>query len=300
VTRVRRVVDDVLFGPETAGRLAFCHVALSVLIGFRIAIGPYWRLAQIPDALFDPVPVLTWLPGAPSAWVIVAVQIVGVIAAGAAALRRRVRLSYAVAWVCYLVLAGLFGSRGKFMHNDLLLLWVGAVFLLAPVEARLGDRRRERRYGWPVRTGMAVAALIYFLAGYHKLRRSGLDWAVGDNFRYIMLWGPTYGRAKWESLARWIGERLWVSKLSSTSLLAFELSFPVVLFVRKLRPFYAIGAVVLHVLTWFLLGLDYWAWAATVLIVFIDWPAVADRARVRRARARGRAEATVEPAPAAR
>ena len=284
VSRVQRVVDDVLWGPESGRRLVFTHVALSVLIGLRIVLLPWWRLGETPDALFDPVPVLGFLRGMPAAWVIVAVQVVGAGAAAAAALRRRPRLAYAVAWVCYLVLAGLFGSRGKVMHNDLLLLWVSAVFLLAPTDVDPADREPSRANGWPVRVGMTVATLIYFLAGYHKLRRSGLDWAVGDNFRYIMLWGPTYGRAQWESLARWIGENLWAAKLSSASLLAFELTFPIVLFVRWLRPFYVVGAVVLHLLTWLLLGLDYWGWAATVVVMFVDWPAVADRLAARRRR----------------
>ncbi|MGH9117710.1 MAG: hypothetical protein ACRD0A_07475 [Acidimicrobiales bacterium] len=283
-SRVRRAIDDVLWGPESGRRLVFTHVALSALIGLRIVLLPWWRLGETPDALFDPVPIVGFLDGMPSAWVIVALQVVGAAAAVAAALRRRPRLAYAVAWVAYLVLAGLFGSRGKVMHNDLLLLWVSAVFLLAPTDADPAGRTPSRANGWPIRVGMTVAALVYFLAGYHKLRRSGLDWAIGDNFRYIMLWGPTYGRAQWESLARWIGEHLWAAKLSSASLLAFELTFPIVLFVRWLRPFYVVGAVVLHLLTWLLLGLDYWGWAATVLVMFVDWPAVADRWSARRGR----------------
>jgi hypothetical protein len=278
------MVDDALWGPETGGRLAFTHIALSVLLGLRIVTGPYWRLAELPDALFDPVPIVGFLPGMPPLWVIVALQVVGAAAAVLAALRWRPRLTFAVAWVCYLLLAGLFGSRGKVMHNDLLLIWVSAVFLLAPTNVDVRNRTVTRSSGWPVRVGMTVAALIYFLAGYHKLRRSGIDWAIGDNFRYIMLWGPTYGRAQWETLARWIGEHLWAAKLSSASLLAFELSFPVVLWVRWLRPFYVLGAVVLHGLTWLLLGLDYWGWAATVAIVFVDWPALFDRLRARRRR----------------
>jgi hypothetical protein len=53
----------------------------------------------------------------------------------------------------------------------------------------------------------------------------------------------------------------------------------VVLVVRRLQAWYALAAVFLHVTTWFVLGLDYWAWAATVSLLFIDWPAVAQRIR---------------------
>src|SRR5690606_7718243 len=136
----------------------------------RVVLGPYRPLAGVPDPLWDPVPVLGFLGSAPSTGVIVALQVVGGLAAVAAALRRWPRLTFAVAWVCYLALAGIRGSRGKVLHNDLLLLWVAVPFLLAPVQVAWSDRRARRATGWPVRSAIAIAAVIYFLAGYHKLR----------------------------------------------------------------------------------------------------------------------------------
>jgi hypothetical protein len=65
-------------------------------------------------------------------------------------------------------------------------------------------------------------------------------------------------------------------------ILGFELTFPVVILLRWTRALYAAGAVFLHVSTWLLLGLDYWAWAITVPLVLIDWPAAVDRLRARR------------------
>ena len=277
MSRVRRAVDELLWGPETGRRLVFVQTGLAVLVGLRVVLGPYRHLAEVPDALFDPVPFLVWLDGMPAAWVIVGLQVVGGIAAVAAALRRRPRLAFAVAWVCYLVLAGLRGSRGKVLHNDLLLLWTAAPFLLAPVAATWQDRRPDRRWGWPVRVAMTIGALIYCFAGYHKLRRSGIDWALGDNMRYLMLWGPTIGEAPWRGLAEWVADHWWAAKASGIFILGWELTFPVVLFVPRLRPVYAVAAATFHVATWFTLGLDYWAWAATVLLLFVDWPAFLDR-----------------------
>jgi len=43
------------------------------------------------------------------------------------------------------------------------------------------------------------------------------------------------------------------------------------------QAWYALAAVFLHVTTWSVLGVDYWAWAATVSLLFIDWPRVARR-----------------------
>jgi len=275
----RARLDDVLWGPETGRRLVFVHTALALLIGMRVALGSYRQLADTPGPLFDPVPILAWAPSMPPAWGFVALQVVGTLAALAAVARRRPRVAFALAWLCYLVLAGLRGSRGKVLHNDLLLLWTAVPFLLAPVAARWQDRTPRRAHGWPIRSAMVIAALVYFLAGYHKLRRSGLDWAIGDNVRYVMLWGPSVGAAKWDAMATWIGEHLWASKATGAFILAFELTFPVVLLRRWLQPAYALVAVALHVTTFLFLGLDYWAWALTVLVLLIDWPAVADRMR---------------------
>ena len=268
---LRRALDDALFGPETGRRLVFVHSALAVLIALRVGLGPYRELAKLPDALFDPVPVLGFLSSMPSASVIVGLQVVGVVAALLAAARRWPRATFAIAWVCYLVLAGLRGSRGKVLHNDLLLLWTSAVFLLAPVRASWRDREPSREHGWPVRTAIVVTALIYFFAAYHKLRRSGVDWVTGDNMRYILRWGPAIGEPALPSVSDRIADSPLASHLTAAMLLGVELAFPLVIWWRWLRPWLALAAAGLHVGTWFLLGLDYWAWALAVPILLVDW-----------------------------
>ena len=268
---LRRALDDALFGPETGRRLVFVHSALAVLIALRVGLGPYRELAKLPDALFDPVPVLGFLSSMPSASVIVGLQVVGVVAALLAAARRWPRATFAIAWVCYLVLAGLRGSRGKVLHNDLLLLWTSAVFLLAPVRASWRDREPSREHGWPVRTAIVVTALIYFFAAYHKLRRSGVDWVTGDNMRYILRWGPAIGEPALPSVSDRIADSPLASHLTAAMLLGVELAFPLVIWWRWLRPWLALAAAGLHVGTWFLLGLDYWAWALAVTILLVDW-----------------------------
>ena len=283
MTRLRRWLDDTLWGPETGARLLVAHVGLSALIGLRVALGSYRQLADTPDALVDPVPMLGFVDQMPPAWVFVAIQVVGTVAAIAAVCRWRTRVTYAVAWLAYLVLAGLRGSRGKVLHNDLLLLWAAAPFLLAPVGGSLArwrqawrDRQPRSLHGWPIRVAVVITVLVYFFAGYHKLRRSGPDWVLGDNMSYVMLWGPSVGSPAWGDLTRWVGEHIWAARLSAAFILGLELTFPAVLVWRRLQPLYALAAAVLHVGTWFLLGLDYWAWAITVPLLMVDWPATWD------------------------
>jgi hypothetical protein len=69
------------------------------------------------------------------------------------------------------------------------------------------------------------------------------------------------------------------------SILVLELSFPLVVWWRRTRPLVAAAAVVLHLGTWVLLGLDYAMWAVTVPIVLVDWSSVAVRMRRRWSRA---------------
>jgi hypothetical protein len=295
--RFRRWLDDTLWGPETASRLVAVHVGLSALIGVRIVAGSYRQLADTPAALVDPAPFLGFLDRMPSAQAFVALQAVGGLAALAAVLRKRTRWTYAIAWLCYLVLAGLRGSRGKVLHNDLLLLWASAPFLLAPVAVDVRDRIARRGFGWPIRVAMLITAAVYLFAGYHKLRRSGPEWVYGDNMSFVMLWGPSIGDTPWESAARWIGDHPWAGRATALSIIGFELAAPLVLVVKRLQPWFAVAAVGLHAGTWVLLGLDYWAWAITVPLLFVDWPSLA--ARLRSWRAGRTAPAALSPEPAA-
>jgi hypothetical protein len=99
--------------------------------------------------------------------------------------------------------------------------------------------------------------------------------------RYVSLWGPSIGSSGWPALATWVGDNIWLSRASGVFILGIELTFPVVIFVRWTRVLYALAALFLHITTWLLLGLDYWAWAIAVPLVLVDWPAVVDRARAR-------------------
>src|SRR3546814_1992624 len=147
LTRLRRLADEARGGPETVARLLFVRSALAALVVARVVLGSYRQLADTPGPLFDPVPILGFMPSMPSAGIIVALQVLGGAAAVAVVARWRPRWTFAIAWVCYLVLAGIRGSRGKVLHNDLLLLWVCVPFLLAPVQAGWPDRKPTREIG---------------------------------------------------------------------------------------------------------------------------------------------------------
>lgn len=272
--RILRRVDDALFGPESGARLLVVWTGLSVLIALRVALGPYGQLAGQPPALFRPVPFLRMLDSMPALGVIIAIQVVGTAAAVASALGWRRRLVFVVAWICFLVLAGMRASRGKILHNDLLLLFASVPFLAAPDDAHYSDRTPTRRFGWPVRGALAIVSVTYFLTGYWKLRNSGLAWVTSDNLRWLLWWGPVTAESRVDAAAEFIAQRPWLAHLSAALILGFELLFPIVLFWPRIRPLFAVFAVAFHGGTFLVLGLDYWSYAVVAVLLLIDWPRV--------------------------
>jgi len=276
VTRLR------LFGPGTARRMLVTQVALAAVIGLRVALGPYLDLAGQPAALFRPVWFLRPLDAMPGPAAIVALQVVGTAAAALAVGGWRRRASFPVAWVSLVVLAGLRSSRGKFMHNDALLLLAAVPFLLAPA-ARWRDQARSVRFGWPVHTATVVVAGAYLFSGLAKVLHSGPAWIFTDNLRYVLYQAADSGKVHFPDVTTWLAGQAGLAHWLAAGVLLFELTFAAVLLGgRRTATAYAAGAVTLHAGTWLALGLDYWAWAAVAAVVLVDWSPVVERGRVGR------------------
>jgi hypothetical protein len=215
----------------------------------------------------------------PSLGVIVAVQVAGVAAALLAAVGWRERWTFAAAWASLLVLGGLRASRGKVMHNDVLLLLVGFVVVLAPVGWRALDRRRRASAGWPVQTALLVVGGAYFLTGFQKLVASGPAWVLSDNLRVVMYRAASSGKAPTDGVALFIADRPWVAHVVALGTITVELSAPAIWRWPRFRPWFLAAITVLHVGIYLTHGLDYWAWIATTGIVLVDWSAVVRRLR---------------------
>jgi hypothetical protein len=283
------VIDRFLFGPGTRRRLAVTQMGLAFLVGLRVALGPYAGLAGQPASLFRPVWFLEALPAMPPVAVMVALQVLGVAGAALALVDRgrRRQVAFVVAWLCLLVLAGLRTSRGKVLHNDVLVLLACVPFLASPppegpVRYALADRRLSLRHGWPVHAALVVVAGAYFLCGWAKVAQSGLAWVTTDNVRNVLLVAAGSGRLALPAVAEAVASEDWLCHLVAALVLALELSFPVVLVAARARVVYAASAATFHAATWLLLGIDYWAWAGVAVLVLVDWDRVGLRRRERR------------------
>ncbi len=285
-----RRLDGWLFAPGDPRLLASLRIGLGAILGIRMARGLYLDLAGQPAGLFRPLSFMRVLPSMPPRGAVVALQAAGIAAAALAVLGVRARASLPVAWACALVLNGMTTSVGKVVHNDVLTLIALLPLLAAPTSDAWsvdGFLRRRRglpsppavsvRYGWPVRTAMVAVAGAYFFIGLNKLIYSGPAWVTGDNLRFVLYAASDAQRVP-NGAGLFVADRPLLAHAVAAVTLLLEVTFPVVLFRPKLRWLYLPGVIALHLGILATMHLDYWPWIATVLVVFVDWPAVVDRA----------------------
>lgn len=263
-----RRLDGVVVAPGEARVARWVHGGIAAVIGLRLAARDWTVLADRAPELRTHANLLGWVPDLPAGG-LVALQVLGVLAAGAAFARWRPRLAFAVAWGCYLVLCGLWTSSGKVMHNDVLTVWVGMVWLFAGPPGRdLPPRDRALRWGWPPRASLAVLGCVYFLTGFQKLVHSGPQWALSDNMMWVLLEGAhtsPFGAGFPQTVALLPV----VPQLLSSGALLLELTAPVLLWARWTRAPFALGVAAMHTSIWACLGLDYSAWVLTAAAVAV-------------------------------
>lgn len=265
--RAVRRVDARLVAPGPADVWVRVHTLVALVIGLRLATRDWTRLAARPPELTWRATLLGWVPAPLPVGVLVALQVAGLVGVLAVVLRRHGRLGFAVAWTAFTVLAGLWGSGGKVVHDDVLTVTVGVVLLGAAVPGRgTPPQEQDVRWGWPPRAALAVVAVVYLLTGAQKLRHSGPTWALGDNMAWVLRQGTSpFG----EGLTLLVADQPWLTRALAAGALCLELAAPVLLAVRVTRVPFALAVLVMHGSIWAFLGLDYSAWVLTVAAVAV-------------------------------
>jgi hypothetical protein len=277
-----------VFAPEDARRVAALRIGLCGVLALRLTRTVYVRLADQPRPLFRPLSFMRAFDSMPPRAVVLAVQAVALVATVLACVGWRARATLPVAWAGGVFLGGMTTSLGKVVHNDVLLLLAMVPLLVARTsDAWALDARGRARpgddvaYGWPVRTAMLVVAGAYFFAGFAKVVNAGPGWVTNGNLRWVM-YAASDARSSPNPLALFVADRPWLAHLVAASVLLVELAFPLVLFSARLRRPFVAATLAMHLAIWLTIGLDYWAQAATVVVVLTDWPRLAERVRVRR------------------
>jgi hypothetical protein len=276
VEALLRRADSWVFGAEDPRRLAAVRIGICAVVALRLSTGEYDRARHA----FQPHFYMDVFHRMPSPEVATILQVCGTVAALAAMVGLALRISLPLALVCSLILDGMRNSDGRVIVGDALLM-LCALVLVASGDAagetwsvrrrskRARSASKDARYGWPIRTAMIACALAYFLAAFQKWRYSGLPWVTSDNLRWIL-----DAQSHPDALARFIADSPFLVHAFAAGALLLETTFPLLLFVPRLRWFFIPGLIAMHVAIRIALGLDYSAQWLTVLIVFVNWPVV--------------------------
>jgi hypothetical protein len=272
-----------LFAPGDPRRLAAVRIGLCALLAARLAGGPYPELATQPQALFRPISFLRLLDRMPSPEAVAVLQAFALGAAVLATVGLLTRFTLPAAWLAALPLVAMTSSLGKVVHNDVLLLLCLVPLLPSPAGAAWSLDARQRpvarpgpAFGWPVRTAMVVVAGAYFFSGLAKLFHAGPAWVASGNLRWV-LYASSDAQPEPNPFALFVADRPLLAQLIAAATLAVELGFPLVLWRPRLAWLFVPAVVAMHAGIGLAMHLDYSVMAATVLVVMVDWPALADR-----------------------
>jgi len=279
-----RRIDGWLFAPGPGSRVWGLRTGLAALFAVRLALGEYRGLAGQPEVLFRPPSVWHLLDRMPSVEVLVAVQVVGAGLAVLAVLSWRPRVTFAGAWLCFVFLEGLVASRVKISHNEILGILAAVPLLVAPVAVSWRDREDDPALGWPHRAALVVLAGAYFFTGLGKILAGGLSWVASDNVRWSLAAGARSTKPPTHAIAQFVADHGVLAHGVAFATLAFELGFVLILFVPRLRPVFAAVIISFHAGIYLTLGLDYWSWVTTVIVVLLSWESLVPRIQARSAK----------------
>lgn len=227
-------------------RLAVVRVLVGTYAAIWLAVRlpHHLDLADLPDARWEPVGLLTVLGEPPPAWLARAVAVAAVPAAVALAAGWRRRVSAPICALTLLAVTTYASSWGQLFHTEnLLVLHVGVLAGAALV-------RHPPDPALVLRAMLVATAAAYVVSGLAKLRNGGWDWVSGDalahqvafdNLRKAVIGAPH------SPLGAALVPHAWVFAPMALGALAVELGAPVVLLGRRAPVAWAAAAWLFHV-----------------------------------------------------
>jgi hypothetical protein len=263
--RALRPVDDWLFAPAPAERLA----AVRILVGLYAAI---WSAVRLPAHLahvdqapsrWDPVGMLAPFGAPLPTAVVVALAVATPVLALAFAAGWWWRIVGPLTAVALTGVTTLDSSWGLILHTENLLVLHVIVLAAAPGAAdawvwrpAMAPDCSERatgagaRYGWPLRVAVLVVVLAYVLAGLAKVRGAGFGWGTGETLRNLVahdnLRKAVLGDA-WSPVGAAMVGHAWLFTPFAVATLVVELGAVVVLAGRRWRTVWTVAAWLFHV-----------------------------------------------------
>jgi uncharacterized membrane protein YphA (DoxX/SURF4 family) len=177
------------------------------------------------------------------------------------------------------------GSYGQIQHAEVVLSMFLLFLGLSPSGRHLSLDAKLRgpttgttdEAVWPLRLTQILLAWSYFSNAVAKLAHSGLEWLNGYTLQQHLLSMSML----WERpLGAWLARQHELCVALSLGTLAFELAFPLAVFVPRTRPFFLVGGVVFHLATYFTMNVVF-IQHLVLYATFIDFEGLAARLRSR-------------------
>lgn len=268
------------------GSLVDLAIARAILAGIVLYLGDgglrFLRPAMVPASEWSPIPFARFLGlEQPSLATVVWLWRIERVALFATCFGVLTNLSLSIVFAVQLVLETALNCLGKVTHGTIPLLYALLFFALSPCGRRLSvdaamrralDRWRGRPArvqtvsgdaSWPFELLFVELAAFYFQAGFAKLSVGGLGWADGYTLQFYLL-------EKARPAGLWLAPHLRLCRALSASVLAFELGFPIAVFLRRLRPIFLAGGFLFHLGTTVFMDVAFWpVWA--LYLLFVPW-----------------------------
>lgn len=298
--RLLRAWDSYWFSPASLQRLAFCRLlAFGLLIVdllflqndvfFRSADPYFWQPIQFLRVLDK---VFGFGPPEPAVLRIIATLTV-ILAFGAFVGYRTRICAFSSSLLYFYLTAVVFSWFAKVHHTHGVLVLLLLALSLSPcgealsIDALLKRMRASvarmrfspewetetsRYAGWPLRLIGIIVCLVYFSSGYAKLKVSGLAWADGHTLSYWIIQDYYVWKSS-SDFSLLVAQQIPLLAVMQIFVLFFQSTFPVIIFVPKLRWFYLPAGLAFHLGTYVLMSthfLQLW-WN---YMVFVNWDIV--------------------------
>jgi hypothetical protein len=214
------------------------------------------------------------------------------IALGCAAVGLFTRIAMPVCFVGGLYLLGLPHNFGQTQHFDTLMVLILGILSVSRagdawgIDAWWRDRKAppvrgdhvSPEYRWPVRAIWMTTALIFFAAGFSKLRHSGLAWIFSDHLATLLL-RHQYHVSDGEPLTSWgpvIASYPWLARGMAAISILTETLYPLTLISRRARYVLVPSGIAFLVGIRLLMGPTFEA-LLICHVFWLNWEWIADR-----------------------
>jgi uncharacterized membrane protein YphA (DoxX/SURF4 family) len=285
--RARAAWDRYFFTPVPAEELGFARALFFSLAFLYYVPQDFGEWGTVAAEFWMPIALFKYLslPLLPAATIDV-IELIFKVALLLGAIGLATRVAAAVAFVCGVYLLGLPHNFGQIQHFDTLIVLVFGILTLSragdswSIDAwrRAGVAAPSGEYRWPIRAIWVMTALIFFAAGFSKLRHSGLEWIFSDHLA-ILLVRHQYHVSDGEPLTALgpvIASYPWAARTLAAVSVFTELLFPLALFSTRARWLFVPAGLGFLVGIRLLMGPTFEAFVIC-FVFWVPWSLVPDR-----------------------